>query len=115
MKGNAVLTVAEYLLALNQGCKLIIEDIHLIPFKKYADSYEIKPFEVIVKRVQEKRREFTKVTINNLMYKEIGNSIYGSVVRGRSDKRKFDIKTKTTQRLTGDDLSNPTAYIRSVI
>jgi hypothetical protein len=35
------------------------------------------------------------------MYKEIGNSIYGSVVRGMGDKKKFDIKT--TQRLLGDD------------
>jgi hypothetical protein len=70
-------------------------------------THEIKPFDTIIKIVQEKRREYQKGTISNLLYKEIGNSIYGSVVRGMVNKRKFDIKTKTTQRLSGDDLSNP--------
>jgi DNA polymerase elongation subunit (family B) len=55
------------------------------------------------------------------MYQEIGNSIYGSVVRGMSNKLNFDTKTQTTQRMKGDDLSNPliaswtTAFIRSII
>ena len=55
------------------------------------------------------------------MYKEIGNSIYGSIVRGMSNKRRFDIKTGTTVRVEGDDLTNPliaswtTAFIRSII
>jgi hypothetical protein len=35
------------------------------------------------------------------MYKEIGNSNYGSVVRGLGNKKKFEIKT--TQRLLGVD------------
>jgi len=33
------------------------------------------------------------------MYKEIGNSIYGLVVRGMSDKRKFDNNNKTGQTI----------------
>lgn len=43
------------------------------------------------------------------------------MVRGISDKQKFDILTKTTQRLQGDDLSKnqivywTTAFIRSII
>ena len=104
-----------------KGVSLLYNDIHLIPFTNNEDSIITKPFETIVKQVQEKRGEYAKGTISNLMYKEIGNSIYGSVVRGMSNKRKFDIKTKTTQRLNGDDLSNPliaswtTAFIRSII
>ena len=71
--------------------------------------------------MQEKRREYPKGTISNWMYKEIGNSIYGSVVRGMSNKLNFDTKTQTTQRMKGDDFSNPliaswtTAFIRSII
>ena len=55
------------------------------------------------------------------MYKEIGNSIYGSVVRGMGDKRKFDNKTGQTHRLNAHFLTNPliaswlTAFIRSII
>lgn len=106
LRGTAVLTGSEYLLAKSQGCKLKLHEIHLIPFKK-LEYKEIKPFETILKTVQEKRREFHKGTVNNLIYKEMGNSIYGSVVRGMANKKKFDTKTKTTQRLSGDDLSNP--------
>jgi hypothetical protein len=57
----------------------------------------------------------------NLLYKEMGNSIYGNVVRGIADKRKFDIKTGRNLRIDSTELSNPilasktTAFIRSVI
>jgi hypothetical protein len=107
LQGSAVLTGAEYILAKSQGCRLKIEDIHLVPFSKKENSANTKPFESILKMVQEKRREYEKGTISNLMFKEIGNSIYGSVVRGLSSKQKFDIKSKSMQRLSGDDLSNP--------
>ena len=57
----------------------------------------------------------------NLLYKEIGNSIYGNVVRGMADKRKFDIKTGSNLRIDSTELSNPilasrtTGFIRNVI
>lgn len=106
LKGSGVLTGAEYILAQKQGCKFTIHDVFCIPFLK-SELKEYKPFTSIINLVQEKRREFEKGTISNLMYKEIGNSIYGSVVRGISNKKKFDIKTKATVRMTGDDLTNP--------
>lgn len=70
---------------------------------------------------KEIRRGFPKGTINNLLYKEMGNSIYGNVVRGISNKKEFDSLTGNTTRVTGTELSNPilafwtTAFIRSVI
>jgi DNA polymerase elongation subunit (family B) len=51
----------------------------------------------------------------------MGNSIYGSVVRGMSDKRKYDIKSGRTIRMEAGELSNPilaswtTAFVRSII
>jgi len=121
LRGKGVLTGAEYLLAKIQGCKLQIKDIHYLPFLTHEEYSGLKPFDSVVRIVQEKRREYPKGTISNLMYKEIGNGIYGSVVRGISDKKKYDTKSKRTQRLLGDDLSNPllaswtTAIIRSII
>lgn len=55
------------------------------------------------------------------MYKEIGNSIFGYSVRGMSNKRKYDNKTKETIRMQPNILSNPilaswvTAFIRSIL
>ena len=106
LRGVCVITGAEYILALSQGCRFTYDDVFLIPFA--TDEYkDTKPFSTVIKLVLDKRREFAKGTISNLMYKEIGNSIYGSVVRGISDKRKFDIKSQGTVRMVGDDLTNP--------
>jgi hypothetical protein len=86
--------------------ELKIEEIYYIPFRKseYKDS---KPFAGIIKSLQELRRGYPKGTISNMMYKELANGIYGSVVRGISNKRKYDIKSKGTVRMLGDDLTNP--------
>lgn len=115
LSGNCVITGIEYVLAKNQGCKFKFKEIIMIPFG------EIKPFEGILQEIQAKRREYPKGDINNLLYKEMGNSIYGNSVRGISDKRKFDIKSGTLLRMEPSELSNPligswiTAYIRSVL
>ena len=115
LKGKCVLTGSEYLLAISQGCVFSFIDIYHTPFRVN------KPFSAIISLVQTQRREHKKGTISNLLYKEIGNSIYGSVVRGIGDKRKFDIKSKGTIRMYGDELTNPliaswtTAFVRSII
>lgn len=120
LKGTCVITGAEYLLALSQKCVFKLNDIYYISFKK-SEYKEHKPFSSILSVVQEQRREHLKGTISNLIYKEIGNGIYGSVVRGIGNKRKFDIKSKGMVRMLGDDLTNPliaswtTAFVRSVI
>lgn len=106
LKGSCVLTGAEYLLAMEQQCNLKIHDIIYIPFKK-SEFSEHKPFAKILRELQEKRREYAKGTLSNMLYKELGNGIYGSVVRGLGNKRKFDIRSKGTVRMTGDNLSNP--------
>lgn len=106
LKGNCILTGSEFLLAKSQKCKLKLNEIFYTPFKQ-INSEVIKPFSEVIQLVQEKRREFEKGTISNLMYKEIGNSIYGSVVRGIGNKQKFDISTRSYKRLSGDELSNP--------
>jgi hypothetical protein len=110
LTGTAILTGAEYLLAKSQGCKILIEEIYYIPFKLLSTKpiiYSEKPYEKVIKYLQSKRITYEKGTINNLIYKEIGNSIYGLTVKGMSDKRKFDIKTKTTVRMSSGELSNP--------
>lgn len=106
LRGVCVITGAEYILALSQGCRFTYDDVFLLPFAT-GEHKDTKPFSAVIKLVQEKRREFVKGTISNLMYKEIGNSIYGSVVRGVNNKLNFDTMSNTTQRMKGDELSNP--------
>lgn len=103
LKGRCTLTGAEYVLALKQGCYLEIEEIFYIPFSTSIQT----PFKDIIKDVQAKRREYPKGSINNLLYKELGNGIYGSIVRGMSSKKRLDVKSGERRKLGGTVLSNP--------
>ena len=124
LSGEAILTGAEYVLAKSQKCQITIESIYYIPFAQEeidGKTYKLRPFEPIINEIQSKRRLHAKGTMSNLMYKEIGNSIYGSLVRGINNKLKYDNKTGTMIRMSASNLSNPilaswvTAYIRSII
>lgn len=126
LKGEAILTGAEYLLAKEQGCKFKIFDIFSIPFKLPTKDKDLiipsyKPFLSTIKELQSSRAEHAKGSINNLIYKELGNSLYGLVVKGISNKMKFDTRLKTTVRMEAGYLSNPilaswiTGFIRSVL
>src|ERR1700712_241431 len=79
-------------------------------------TYDLKyasPYRDIMKGLQLKRRQHEPKTFYNLLYKIIGNSIYGQVAMGFSGKTSFDIKTQNYVRIAGGDLSNPilAAYI----
>lgn len=114
LTGDSFLTGPEYVAAKNQGCTFKIEQAIMIPFEKSVVDettdekiLENQPFFDIIKELQKKRREHQKGTISNLLFKEMGNSIYGNVVRGMADKRKFDIKTGKMLRMDPTILSNP--------
>jgi len=109
LEGESILTGAEYLLAKSQKCELKISDIYYLPFERTKKERTIvnRPFKGIIKEIQIKRRQYPKGTINNLLYKEMGNSQYGNTARGISNKKKFDIKTGRTLRMESSELSNP--------
>jgi hypothetical protein len=65
------------------------------------------PFRGVISELQSERRKHKKGTIANLLYKEMGNCLYGSVTRGMNHKMRFDIKSNKTVRMEGSDLSNP--------
>jgi len=67
----------------------------------------ILPFQAIIKDLQCMRGKYPKGSFKNLLYKEIGNSIYGNVVRGISNKKSFDTHTGKMFRVKGTELSNP--------
>lgn len=126
LSGSAIITGLDYLSASNQGCKIIVRDGYRVPFVKEDDKDKnqnkmIKPFASCIKEIQRLRSLYEKGTIGNLLYKEIGNSLYGLTARGLNDKRKFDIKSQGMKRMIGNDLSNPliaswiTSFIRSVL
>jgi hypothetical protein len=128
LAGNCLLTGPEYILAQLQGCKIEVKSAFVVPPSEDVvdvDGQEklvkVQPFHDIIKEIQRLRTENPKGTIMNLLYKEMGNSIYGNVVRGMSNKKHFDSLTGEYVKMSATDLSNPilaswtTAFIRSVI
>jgi len=79
------------------------------------------PFYGVISDLQRERKKYPKGTIENLLYKEMGNSIYGSVSKGISNKMKYDIEMGKTVRMEASKLSNPvmaaytTSTVRSLI
>jgi hypothetical protein len=136
LEGEALLTGPEYILARNQGCEIKILHGVCIPFyknreqgirliggtkKEEEEVNYFKPYFDIIHNIQGLRKKYPKGTLQNYLYKEIGNSIYGNIVRGISTKKLFDVKTNSMKNLTANELSNPilgsytTAIVRSVI
>lgn len=131
LEGECFLTGAEYVLAEEQGCEIEFQEIYYIPFQttgvkeehlanlndkiviNYNDGdYDYgflinQPFFEVIKNLQSKRAKYPPKTINNLLYKELGNSIYGLIAKGISNKMKFDVRLGKTVRMEGNDLSNP--------
>lgn len=115
LSGKAILTGPEYILARNQGCKMNIKEIYRVPFKKVVSyigphkrvTYVDLPFRDVIMDLQAARRLCLKGTIGNAINKEKANSVYGAVVRGMADKRKYDIKSDGMVRMGATELSNP--------
>ena len=129
LSGRSYITGLDYLVAKKQGAKFTILEVYRTPFKllkivkednKIKEIY-CKPFELCIKEIQENRSLHKKGTINNALWKEVGNSLYGLCVRGMNEKMKFDSRTGEMKRMDGNDLSNPliaswiTSFIRGVI
>jgi hypothetical protein len=108
LTGECFLTGAEYLLAKSQGCEIKIQTVIKVPFKRGEKGIlKNPPFTEIIKELQGLRREYPKGHILNLLYKEMGNSIYGNVVRGISNRKRFDVKTGRKIRMEATLISNP--------
>ena len=128
IRGEALISGPEYLLARNQNCVFEIKSAFYIPPKEtrvkvrgMPITITTQPFNSIIKNLLTKRREFPKGHIMNSLYKDLANSIYGNVVRGMSNKLNFDTQSNKMLRMSATQLSNPilasrtTAFIRSVI
>lgn len=128
LQGECLLTGPELLLARNQKCEFAFKSAYYIPptekeikSGRFNLKIPVKPFQEIIQEVQSKRREYPKGDFMNMLYKELGNSMYGNIVRGMSNKKSFDTLSGKMIRVTATEISNPilaswtTAFVRSVI
>lgn len=84
-------------------------------------SFEVRPFEAFVIECAARRKSFTKGSLDELLWKEIGNSTYGKTAQGLGRKRVFDSRSGQHIDLPPSVITNPffaaytTSFVRAVL
>ena len=86
LNGESYCTAAEIEVALQQGAEIEILEGFIIPWL----NTEQRPFEQFVQFVRQKRKQYKKGEMFELLWKEIGNSLYGKLAQGLKGKKTFD-------------------------
>ena len=87
-KGTTIVTIPEFLTALNNG---MLKSFYIkdgIKFRK-KDSLTIPDF---IKMVIKERKKYKKGTLENTIWKLIANSFYGKTAQGLTGKKSLDLK-----------------------
>ena len=116
LEGETIATGYELYLALTQGCNLKLKEGYIIPFKG-----DTKPYLDVVEFLQKERKQHEVGTLYNLLYKELGNSIYGQIAQGFNSIKRFNTRSNELEGTSTSLLSNPlmashiSALIRGVL
>ncbi|MBA2073893.1 hypothetical protein [Aeromonas veronii] len=116
LSGLAYVTAPEIELALSMGATIAIKHGVIVPW--VAGSQPL--FEDFTRLIQRLRREYPKKSLEEVMVKEIGNSLYGKLAQGLSDKNAFDTATGLSKKIGPSAVTNPymaahtTGLIRAV-
>ncbi len=120
LEGESVCASPELVLARRLGAEIEIVSGLIIPW--LSDERLFEPF---TKMVQTRRREaqsvYGKGSLEDKLYKEIGNSLYGKTAQGVHPKRVFNSRKGGTEELQPSAITNPyfaayvTSFIRAVV
>ncbi len=117
LKGKGYATAPEIELALCMGAKITIEHGVIIP---WLDN-KSRIFEDFTRQIQTKRATYPKKSLEELIIKEIGNSLYGKCAQGLGEKTGFDVASGLSKKIGPSAVTNPymaahtTGFIRAVI
>ena len=101
LSGRSFCTASELFVARTLGAEVQIVDGIVIP------CAAAKPFEVVFTKLFSKRRSYRKGTLGNLLFKELGNSIYGKTAQGLKRKRVFDTRDGIRKPIPPSKITNP--------
>lgn len=116
LSGLAYVTAPEIELALSMGATIAIKHGVIVPWVAGGQPL----FEDFTRMIQQLRRRYRKKSLEEVMVKEIGNSLYGKLAQGLSDKTAFDTATGLSKKIGPSAVTNPymaahtTGLIRAV-
>lgn len=116
LSGFAYVTAPEIELALSMGATIHIKHGVIVPWLSGSEPL----FEEFTRMIQRLRQEYPKKSLEEVMVKEIGNSLYGKLAQGLRDKTAFDTATGKNNKIGPSAVTNPymaahtTGLIRAV-
>jgi len=116
LSGLAYVTAPEIELALSIGATIEIKHGVIVPWVSGSQHL----FEDFTRLIQRLRREYPKKSLEEVMVKEVGNSLYGKLAQGLSGKNAFDTATGLSKTIGPSAVTNPymaahtTGLIRAV-
>jgi hypothetical protein len=117
LEGQTITTGYELYLASLMNCDLTLIKGTILPFK----SNDVRPYADVIKYLLEQRSLYEKGTLYNLLYKQLGNSIYGQTGQGFRAFKRFNSRSNSLEEIGTSLLSNPvisshiTGLIRAVL
>lgn len=102
LTGKSFCTGHELEVAINLGVKITSIRGRVFPWKN-----DVRIFESYVKMVLKERRKQVKGGFEELLWKELGNVLYGKIAQGLRGKNAFDIESGLSTALPYTNLTNP--------
>ncbi len=117
LKGESIIPAPEIYLARKLNAEIKIKAGLIVPWRKDI----VKPFEELIRFIQTQRAAQQKGSLEEKIWKEIGNSIYGKISQAVKKKTVFNSRTGTSGSVNPSNLTNPflasyvTSFIRAVL
>jgi hypothetical protein len=116
LEGESYCASPEVYTALRLGAQVEIVNGIILPA-----SFEVRPFEAFIMECTRRRKMYPKGSLDELLWKEIGNSTYGKTAQGLRRKRVFDSRSGEHVDLPPSRITNAyfaaftTSFVRAVL
>jgi hypothetical protein len=103
LSGEAYVTAPEIALARHMGAEITILQGVIVPWVVNS----LRPYEMVIKEFARRRAEHADGTVQNALYKLLGNSLYGKIGQGLKDKTVFDTTEEHLKLIPPSKVTNP--------
>lgn len=111
LEGHSHCTAHEIALAKSMGAELTIKHGLIVPWKS-----DHRVFGTFMRQVREQRNSHEKGSLEERLWKELGNSLYGKTAQGLRAKTGFELNTGMSKKIAKSAITHPffAAYITGV-
>jgi hypothetical protein len=117
LSGEAYVTAPEIALARPMGAEITILDGVVIPWVEDSP----RPFELVIRELSRRRGEHEKGSLQNEMFKQLGNSLYGKLGQGIKGTTSYNTRDDRRIEIGPSPITNPylaahvTGLIRALV